>query len=108
MEIAAATSLNGIGSCCVLERMRYALAITMPTTKSARLNFPYLCFLKKSSICVTDCFMFASLSPLYDASNSPHVTPLIGEYYYHFHYFDLQIYQLCLCKDGFQHARIRI
>src|SRR6266508_6178146 len=61
MEIAAATSLNGIGSCCVLERMRYALAITMPTTKSARLNFPYLCFLKKSSICVTDCFMFASL-----------------------------------------------
>jgi len=40
--------------------------------------------------------MFASLNPVFDGLNSPHVTPLIGECCYHFHYFDLQIYQLDL------------
>src|SRR5215217_185223 len=56
-EIAAATSLNGIGFSWVLVRRARPLATIIATTRRTRLSRPYLCFLKKSRIWVTDCFM---------------------------------------------------
>src|SRR5690349_16723139 len=56
-EMAAATSLSGMGSSLGFAVKNSVPARIAPATTSARDSLPYLCFLKKSKIWVTDCFM---------------------------------------------------
>src|SRR5919106_5761255 len=56
-EIAAATSLSGMGSSLGFDVKNRVPARIAPTRTNARVILPYLCFLKKSKIWDTDCFI---------------------------------------------------